>query len=261
MKKLICLLAFLTALMLFAYPAAADSANMERVIDQAGMLSQKTVTELTDEIRQIADQYRFDVVILNIDGIANYTTYDFAADYYDYGGYGYGENHDGIMLLIVTSTRDYFIMNTGSAEKIFSDSELTKIENEILPLLGKNNYDAAEKKFVEMVENRLEAATPEGRAGRLLPILTAVGAGSGAIATGAMRSGMKSVRKKKGAANYIKDGSFRLHTTQDIYLYTTTTRQRIQTQSGGSHSGGGGGFDGGFTGHSGTHHSGHGGKF
>lgn len=261
MKKLICLLAFLTAIALFAYPAAADSANMERVIDQAGMLSQSTVTELTDEIKQIADQYQFDVVILNIDGIGNYTTYDFAADYYDYGGYGYGENHDGIMLLIVTSTRDYFIMNTGSAEKIFSDSELTKIENEILPLLGRNNYDAAEKKFVEMVENRLEATTPEGRAGRLLPILTAVGAGGGAIATGAMRSGMKSVRKKKGAANYIQEGSFRLHTTQDIYLYTTTTRQRIQTQSGGSSHSGGGGFGGGFTGHSGTHHSGHGGKF
>ena len=261
MKKLICLLAFLTAIALFAYPAAADSANMERVIDQAGMLSQKTVTELTDEIRQIADQYRFDVVILNIDGIGNYTTYDFATDYYDYGGYGYGENHDGIMLLIVTSTRDYYIMNTGSAEKIFSDSELTKIENEILPLLGRNNYDAAEKKFVEMVESRLEATTPEGRAGRLLPLLTAVGAGGGAIATGAMRSGMKSVRKKKGAANYIQEGSFRLHTTQDIYLYTTTTRRRIQqTQSGGPHSGGGG-FGGGFTGHSGTHHSGHGGKF
>ena len=261
MKKAFILTAFLLALLLCALPAMAENPEMERVVDQAKVLSADTVAALTAEIRDIGEKYQFDVVILNIDGIGNYTTYDFAADYYDYGGYGYGEGHDGIMLLIVPSTRDYYIMNTGSAEKIFSDSELTKIEDKIKPILKKNDYDAAEKKFVEMVAARLNAATPEGRAGRLLPLLTALGAGGGAVTAGAMRSGMKSVRKKKGAANYIQKGSFRLHTSQDIYLYTTTTRRRIQTESSGSRPGGGGGFHGGFTGSSGTHHSGHGGKF
>ena len=42
-----------------------------------------------------------------------------------------------------------------------------------------------------------------------------------------------------------------------IYLYTTTVRHKIETQTS---SGGHGGHGGGFTGSSGTHHTGHSGR-
>jgi len=250
------LLPLLLALLLCAPCALSE---MERVVDPSNVLTADTEARLTEKIQKIADQYQFDVVILNIGDIGSYTTYDFAADYYDYGGYGYGETHDGIMLLLVTDTRDYYLMNTGSAERIFKDSVLTDIEDDILPYLRKNRYEEAEELFVQKVENRLEAVTPLGRAKRLFPLLMIVGAGIALIVVFSMKAGMKSVRRKRGAANYIQDGSFRLDRSQDIFLYSTTTRRRIETQSGPRIGGSGGG--GGFTGHSGTHHTGHGGKF
>lgn len=256
MKRRLIPLLMALMLLLTAIPASSE---LERVIDPAEVLSADTEALLTEKIRQIAEQYSFDVVILNIADIGSYTTYDFAADYYDYGGYGYGENHDGIMLLIVTGTRDYYLMNTGSAEKIFKDSVLTDIEEDILPYLRRNNYEQAERVFVEKTADRLGAVTPAGRAKRFFPLLMILGLGIALIVVFSMKSGMKSVRKKRGAANYVRDGSFRLHTSQDLFLYSTTTRRRIETDSGPR--GGGGGFSGGFTGHSGTHHSGHGGKF
>lgn len=256
MKKIVCFLALFMLLTGAAFPALAE---LDRVSDSANVLSAQAEARLTEKIRQIAQQHDFDVVILNIDDIGSYTTYDFAADYYDYGGFGYGDTHDGIMLLIVTNTRDYYLLNTGAAEKIFKDSVLTDIEDDILPYLRRNNYEQAEQVFVEKVASRLEATTPAGRAKRFFPILTALGLGIGLITVFSMKSGMKSVRKKQGAANYIQDHSFRLTRSQDIFLYTTTTRQRIQTESSGPRGSGGGG--GGFTGHSGTHHTGHGGKF
>ena len=69
---------------------------------------------------------------------------------------------------------------------------------------------------------------------------------------------MRTVRRKQDAMSYVKKDSFRLTRSQDIYLYTSTTRQRIVEPS---RSGGGGGSSGGFHGSSGTHHGGHGGKF
>ena len=78
------------------------------------------------------------------------------------------------------------------------------------------------------------------------------------IASLIFKSQMKTVRRKTGADRYIRKGSFSLTRVQDVYLYTSTTRTRIETSSPSGRGGGGGG---GFTGSSGTHHTGHGGSF
>jgi uncharacterized protein len=183
----------------------------------------------------------------------------YAADYYDYGGFGYGENHDGIILLLVTGAgvgdRDYTIVNTGRGEKVMSDSTMYAIEDEILPYLQRSNYATAMARFVTGVESALADFTPARRTAKAAPILILGGLAIGVIVALIFRSQMKSVRRKVGAASYIRDGSFQLTRVQDIYLYTTTTRHRIQTQSSG------GGHSGGFTGSSGTHHTSHSGKF
>ena len=257
MKRLL----ILALLLLFFIPALARE---NRVIDDSDMLTSAEEAALEARIGEIWDAKQFDVVLVNVADIGSYTPDDFAADFYDYGGFGYGAGHDGILLLLVTGgevgNRDYTILCTGSAEKIFRDSVLSDIEDDILPYLRRSDFANAERIFVERVARRLDAVTPEGRAARLLPILTIVGLGVGLITVGVMKHGMKSVRKKRGAENYVEDGSFRLHTSQDVYLYTTTTRRKIETSSG-PRSGGGGFSGGGFTGHSGTHHTSHSGKF
>ncbi len=51
---------------------------------------------------------------------------------------------------------------------------------------------------------------------------------------------MNNARRGRNAANYVKDNSFALNKSADLYLFSTVTKTRVQSQSsGGGHSGGG----------------------
>ena len=244
------LLALLTLFCLLSVPALAE----QRVFDEADLLSSSTESALEKAIAAIQKDYQFDVVIAAVPHTNNMETKYFAADFYDYGGFGLNSTHDGILFLIVSSTRKYFILNTGVSEQIFSDAVLYDIEDEVIPHLKRNDYDGAMTEFVFQVRSRLNLHTPLGRANAAFPVLLAVGIGVALIVTLIFKAQMRTVRRQTDAARYIRQSH--LTRSQDIYLYTSMSRTRIETSSG---SGGHGG--GGFTGSSGTHHSGHGGSF
>lgn len=263
MKKRVC--ALLTALCLLFLPclALASTADepVQRVFDEADLLSSSTEQSLEEAIDAIRRQFSFDVVVVTVPHTSGQEPKYFAADFYDYGGFGLNATHDGILLLIVSSTRKYFMLNTGVSEQVFDDSTLYGVEDEVVPYLRSNDYNGAASAFVNRVRARLLLLTPGGRANAALPFLGGLGLVSSVITTLIMKVQMRSVRRKSNASQYIRRGSFNLSRSQDIYLYTTTTRTRIETSSGngGGHIGGSG--SGGFTGSSGTHHSGHGGSF
>jgi uncharacterized protein len=252
MKKI---LALLLLLLLLVTPALADGS---RVIDDADVLSASEETSLEQAISLIREKYQFDVVLLTKTSIDGKVPRYYAADYYDYGGFGYGDNHDGIILLLVTGAgvgnRDYTIVNTGRGEKIFDDDAMEELEEAMLPSLRASNFAAGMARFVSGVEEQLDYMTPKSRTERWGLLSFVVGLVIGTIVALIFRGQMKTVRLKVNAQSYIRDGSFQLNRVQDIYLYTTTTRRKIETSSS---SGGGGGF----TGSSGTHHTSHSGKF
>jgi uncharacterized protein len=252
MKKI---LALLLLLLLLVTPALADGS---RVIDDADVLSASEETSLEQAISLIREKYQFDVVLLTKTSIDGKVPRYYAADYYDYGGFGYGDNHDGIILLLVTGAgvgnRDYTIVNTGRGEKIFDDDAMEELEEAMLPSLRASNFSAGMASFVSGLEEQLDYMTPKSRTERWGLLSFVVGLVIGTIVALIFRGQMKTVRLKVNAQSYIRDGSFQLNRVQDIYLYTTTTRRKIETSSS---SGGGGGF----TGSSGTHHTSHSGKF
>ena len=248
-------LALLMILLCVALPAMAE----QRVFDEAGVLSASTEEALEEMIDAIRKEFEFDVVVAAVPHTNNMEIHYFAADFYDYGGFGFHNTHDGILLLVSTSNRKYYILNTGVAERIFSDSALYAIEDDMLPFLRQSNYDSGAAAFVRGVQSRLTRFTPLGRANAVFPVLILAGLAVALITTLIFKRQMKTVRLQSSATRYIRQGSFSLTRIQDIYLYTTTTRTRIETSSG--RSGGHGGGHGGFTGSSGTHHTGHGGSF
>lgn len=256
------LFALALALLLIALPAIAEqrAASVQRVFDEADLLSAATENSLQEAIDGIRQQFSFDVVVVTVPHTSGQEPMYFAADFYDYGGFGLNETHDGILLLIVSSTRKYFMLNTGVAEQIFTDSVLYEIEDDVVPRLRQNDYNGAASAFVRGVRQRLTLMTPAGRANAALPVTSIAGLVIALITTLIMKAQMRTVRRKSNAAQYVRRGSFSLTRSQDIYLYTTTTRTRIETSSGSS-GGHGGHSGGGFTGSSGTHHSGHGGSF
>ena len=252
MKKFLLLL--LTLLLLC--PAALG--EIPRVVDEAGLLTADQEAQLESAIALIRSQYPFDVAVALMNGEARQDVKYDADLFYDRSGYGHGPDKDGILLYLRMTDRAYFILTTGSGERIFDDGALDAIENQILPALRRNEYPTAMARFVNAVDGRLAASAPLARATALLPLFLIAGLALGLIVAFSMKAQMKTVRRKTNASSYVRDGSFQLTRSQDVYLYTTTTRQRIETNTSGGRSGSGGG---GFTGASGPHHGGRGGHF
>lgn len=259
----------LLALLCLTFSALAEN----RVIDEADLLDSDTEARLESEIAAIAQDYQFDVVLLLKNSIGGQTPKYYAADYYDYGGYGYHASKDGILFLLSLEERDYFTLATGSGIRIFTDYGTLQIEEDVVPYLSSGNYETAMERFVAHVRQYLEQAesghpydvsttvelrSPLARTQSILPIVLILAAVISLIVAFSLKAQMKTVRRKQGASSYVRDGSFALTRVQDIYLYTTTQRRKIETNSG---NGGHGGGSTTFRGSSGTSHSGHGGKF
>ena len=91
----------------------------------------------------------------------------------------------------------------------------------------------------------------------MLLVCIVIGAVLGVVVVNGMKAQLKSVRKAKSAANYVRSGSMNLTGKQDLFLYSHVDRVKKETKS----SSGGGGGSSTHTSSSGTTHGGGGGKF
>ena len=269
MRKRIVL--FAVAFVLSVYCCLNAIAAGEVVSDDAGLLSASDEADLRARSQEILEEYRFQVVFLFVRSTQGKHIRDFAADYYDYGGYGYGAGHDGMIFCVDMGSRSYYTVTTGTGEEIFTIPVLEAIEEDMIDELSEGEYYLAFTRYLDDVEIILRRAangesftyaesvtlrTPVERTLAALPVIVILSAVIALIVLAFMRAGMKTARRRAAANSYIK-GTPVISRRSDVYLYTTETRTRIQTDSGSSGSRGSGHF----TGSSGTSHGGHGGHF
>ncbi len=249
MKKisiLICLL-FLTVFSLNV------SANDNKIVDEYNCLTSEEISELEEAINDEIDKVGFDIVVY----IAYQDKDDITAladDYYDYNGYGLGENNDGIILCINYYNRDYTITTCGrDTITLFADEAL---DNDVYPNITKylkdgDNYNAI-KAFISGIDYVYENPEDyqhqyyEPDYGKSDPIKTALLAGFGGsiiislIVFLVLRGQLKTQGIKKQANQYMNNSSLNLIRSGDIFLYKTTSRSKIVRQSSSSHSSSGG---------------------
>lgn len=90
------------------------------VNDTADVLTAEQETQLLGRINSIAETYKFDVVLLTADDTGDKTPEDFAALFYKDKGYGFGENKDGILFLILPHSSESYIFASGYGEEAFN---------------------------------------------------------------------------------------------------------------------------------------------
>ena len=125
-KKLFCLLLPLLLLYCLAMTAAAENPN--RVVDMADLLTDSEEQALNAQLREISERQQMDVVVVTVDSTDGKTPMEYADDYFDYNGYGYGESRDGVLLLISMEERDWWVTTTGRGEKAVDGAGLDEIE-------------------------------------------------------------------------------------------------------------------------------------
>lgn len=253
MKKIGLILLISLLFTLFIFPVSAEEENA-RVVDQAGLLDSFEESSLEREIAEIADEYRFDVVIVFVEDIGYSTPTAFADDYFDYNGYGYGSSRDGILLLVSMEERDWYISTSGSGIDEFSDRTLDSIGGDVAGYLSDGDYYEAAKTFIVSTEAVLsgEYKTSDGSLFIAELIVIAVSLVLAFAIAGAVKRSMNNSRKQTNASDYVPGNGIDLTVARDTYLYSTVTKVKIESSSSGSSS---------HRSSSGHSHGGRGGKF
>lgn len=275
MKRQFCI--FLLILLVLPVLLLPVQASSTRIVDDAGLLSDWDRDQLETKAEGLMDRYGIDAVILTVDSLYGLSAQDTADEFYD--SCGYADN--GVLFLLAMEEREWYISTCGDAIYALTDYGIQQLGFVMLPYLSDGDYHGAFEVFLDelpMYFDALEGHAPidgyadysgdyyhgereetvyyQNRSKPSLVISVVLGLLAGGITVLVMRGSMNTNRKQRSAESYLKDGSYHLHTCQDIFLYSNVTKTpRQQNSSGGgggssvhrssggrSHGGGGGRF-------------------
>ena len=248
-----------------------------RLADQEELLTTEEQEELLARLDEISERQQCDVVIVTVASIEGKTATEYADDYFDYQGYGYGEKSDGILLLVGMKERVWAISTHGSLGiSAFTDAGLDYIKEDVQFQLKLDNYAKAFRTFASLCDQFLTAAhkgkpydvgnLPIKHASpSILIFLFPIGILIMAWISRSKKRSLKSVVKKTGAISYKVPNSLHLWVDEDRITGSHVTKRKRNEESrdrGGSS--GSGGSSGGSTTHtssSGRTHGGTSGTF
>ena len=144
MKKFgLCLLLCLCLCLSFSVLASAED-TLDYVTDAAGILTQEQAASLNATAAQIAEQYSCAVYLVTLPDYRSYNSEGIeqcTQELYHYFDLGYGENRDGLILLLSMAERDYDLWGYGPfGVYAFTDFGLDGLEESFLPYFRQNDW-------------------------------------------------------------------------------------------------------------------------
>ncbi|MBC7958526.1 MAG: TPM domain-containing protein [Vallitaleaceae bacterium] len=269
MKKLFGLLTLLVVLS----TGSVYAGETKNVIDELDYLSDRELSDLQEVTEDLINTTQLETVIVITADTKGKSSMAFADDYFDYNGYGVGEDHSGLLMLVNMDARELWISTTGHAIDIFTDERIASMVDDITANLSDEDYMGACQDFLKLVVDYSERGVPSGQYRKegvtqmaeinptyfdnvialmsnfIVYIIALVIAIIATVVLTMARKGKVTINN----LTYEEKGSFTLTNQQDIFLRQTVTQVKIETNnSGGSST---------HSGSSGTSHGGGGGKF
>ena len=248
MKKLFSMLLVLVVVLSMAVSVSA--ATDQFVYDEAGLLTEQEAAYLSGRLSGLSSTYNAQIVVATIPSVQGSDVDTVLNFLYDNAPFGYGENFDGVLLLVCMDPREYRILSNGYCGTAIDSADIDAIGSVIVDDLSEGNYADAFDTFAEKCEYYLDGHLNgfPFNFGMNLMIALLVGMLAGVITAKSLKGQLKTVHQKNEAKNYIKSGSLNLHTQNDVFLYrdihrTAKPRETSTRSSGGSsRSVGGGSF-------------------
>lgn len=245
--------------------------DLPRVVDDADLFNEREEAELTAKANALIAKYgdKYDFVIFT--DVSNYgigkgqgaaSDGIYPADFYQFNGYGKGENYSGSVIFICMEPGDRYWWSAarGDSRPYFSEKNVNAIDDGIEPYMVDGDYYGAMVRYIELLDELYE----NGKIAKkrtffdyfmITGIAAVVGLIAGAINRSAKVRTMKNVKYAQYANDYIVQNSFSLRNVNRMFLYKNVTRTYISSSSsggsgrssysGGYHSSGGGSFSGG----------------
>ncbi|MDO4481485.1 MAG: TPM domain-containing protein [Bacillota bacterium] len=268
MKKRICAAAaVLIICMTQLLSVWASDRELPLMYDGADLLTSGEEQEIEAFLEEISENHQCEVAVVTVNSLEGKTARLFADDFYDFNGYGYGENDDGIMLVISMEERQWAITSYGTGISAFTQEGQEYIMDMVLDDLSDGYYRDAFMTFAGQTERFLtqwesgeaygEGNMPVNKTDLAIGFLVSLIAGVvvSLIVMLALMSKNKTVVSHSAAADYLVPGSLNVTASQDIFLYQNLARTPVQKNDGSSS---GGGFS---IGSSGRTHGGSSGSF
>ncbi|MBQ6915779.1 MAG: TPM domain-containing protein, partial [Kiritimatiellae bacterium] len=147
-----------TSIFAFYHDAVAP-----RVVDNADILTDAEEQQLTEQIADIRRDLKRDIVIYT-----DVTSYGFdhktlAADFYDYNGYGYGDEREGVCLYIDMDPNDrgWFCCCTGSRTMaLYTEDAANLIDDALYAYMAAGDYGAGILNWVQNIRNLYVKGSP-----------------------------------------------------------------------------------------------------
>ena len=198
------------------------------VVDQANIIPDDVETALIERCETIAAEYEMEVAIVTASDFGGLIAEAYADDFYDFNGYGWGENDDGMLVVYkpgAEGEREIWITTHGNGSTFFFQGIREGIIADMKDYLIAEDYENAFNTYLNRAEEQLKPGTPV----IWLFVLALVGAVVGLLITGSMTAKNKSVVAQNQAKVYTRQGSMMVTGAQDVYAYSFVDTRPKQT--------------------------------
>lgn len=251
----------------------------QRVYDMAGLFSDTEIADFEQTISEYRQDMKMDVVVVTTEDSEGKSTRQYADDFFEAGGFGYGDSLDGVLFLIDMDNRELTLSVSGETIRLLTDARIESILDDVYEGAASGDYVSSAEFFLEDVAayhkkgiqaNQYNYDTETGKISvhrsirwyeallaLVIPGIVAWSACAGVISQYSMK------KEHRLSANHLMayraDCQFQYHDQQDNLTNKFVTSRIIPR----NHTGGGGmGMGGGSgSGRSSTHRSGSGRSF
>ncbi|SCY43850.1 TPM domain-containing protein [Alkaliphilus peptidifermentans] len=234
-KSILILSVILMAILLSSFSSLA---TIPKVYDEAGIFLASEMEALEEKAIDLSERLKLDIVIVTTDDNKGKTSRQYADDFYDENGFGYGIDDDGLLLLINMDDREVYISTTGLAIKYFTDDRLDSIIDEMFTHLANGNYVEAVDAFFKEVEYYFNMGIQtnqythdsEGDLGKRIVMYLFISLIIGGISVGVMVLNNKG-KISTNEGTYLANSSINFINSQDRLINTRVTHVTIKTNT------------------------------
>ena len=245
MKKIIYSLIIFLSIVIIPNAKAID--KNDKIYDYADKLTDVEEEQIKEKIDDFIAKYKMDMVLVTVNEHNNYSTEEYADDFYDYNGFGVGKTHDGIIFVIDYNfeKENMWMSTTGEAIRMYDDERI----NNILDVVYED-YDYYElfSDFVDECSHYASLGIPYSNKHtyinskgelvyeRSFPWFISLGISAivSTIVLLVLVAKNKMVKKATEANAYMNKESTNITDRSDKFITTHTTSVRINTDTGSS---------------------------
>lgn len=230
-----------------------------KVYDYAQVLTASEEASLKKNIELFIANHNMDMAIVTVKYHDKANTMNYADDFYDYNGFGIGNNYDGIIFVLdftFWSNGDIWMGRTGNAINVYNDSRIDNILDSVVSKKNKGYYEMFntfidESNYYAKEGIFLSRGTSE-RVVQKLFVEISISLVVSLILIFILIQKNRMVKLATTAGAYLASGSVLINKRNDKFITTHTTSVRIndsssssgfssthRSSSGRSHGGGG----------------------